>query len=44
MKRYGKRELLGLVGKTLDSRDDAARGNADMARADAEALVAVHDA
>lgn len=44
MKRYGKRELLGLVGKTLDSWDDAARGNADMARADAEALVAVHDA
>lgn len=35
MKGHGKRELLGLVRKTVDSGNDAARGDADVTRSDA---------
>lgn len=43
MKGHGKRELLGLFRKTVDSRNDAARGDADVTRSDTQALFVVDD-
>ena len=44
MKGDRKCELLGFFRKTVDSRNDAARGDADMARSDTQALFVVDDA
>ena len=43
MKGHGKCELLGLFCKSVDSRNDAARGDADVTRSDTQAFFVVDD-
>lgn len=44
MQRESERELFGLAGERIYSLDDAAGGNSDMAGADSQRKIAVHDA
>ena len=44
MKGHGKCELLGLFRESVDSGNDAARGDADVTRSDTQAFFVVDDA